>query len=110
MTITYTQLAQARENSTSAVSLYQCNAGETTQIFGKFVNVSSTMALLRVFHDQAAAVYDETTALVWDFKLLPGELFELNHVFLNNPSGNLAYRTSVANAITATIYGVVRFE
>lgn len=108
MAIDYTQLAQTRENSTSAVSIYQSGTAQTVQLFMKFANVSSAPALLRVFHDQNGAVYDQSTALVYDLKLLPGEMFEMDHVFVNNPSGNVAYRSSVANALTATVYGVVR--
>lgn len=108
MTVSYTQLAQAREATTNAVSIYQSGVSETVQIFAKFANVSSAPALLRVFHDQTGTTYDQSTALLYDFKLLPGDIFELDHVFINNPSGNLAYRSSVASAITATVYGVVR--
>ncbi|MGW8300423.1 MAG: hypothetical protein ACWGNO_00060 [Desulfobacterales bacterium] len=41
-------------------------------------------------------------------KILPGALLELDHIFINNAAGHIAYRTSVANALTATVYGVVR--
>ena len=108
MANSYTQLAQARENSTSAVSIYQSGTAETVQVFCKFANVTTGAANLRIFHDQNGTTYTQDTAIVYDLKLLPGEIFELDHVFLNNPSGNLAYRSSVANAITATVYGVVR--
>ncbi|MBT8342936.1 MAG: hypothetical protein KJP07_23250 [Desulfatitalea sp.] len=108
MAIDYTQLAQTRENSTSAVSIYQSGTAQTVQLFFKFANVTSAPALLRVFHDQNGNTYDQSTALVYDLKLMPGEIFELDHVFANNPSGNIAYRSSVANALTATVYGVVR--
>ena len=108
MAIDYTQLAQARENSTSAVSIYQSATGETVQIFIKIANVSSSVASARVFHDQNGTTYDQSTALVYDFKLRPGDILEIDHIFVNNPSGHIAYRSSVANALTATVYGVVR--
>jgi hypothetical protein len=108
MTIDYTQLAQQRENSTAAVSIYQSSVAQTVQLFMKFANVSSAPAKLRVFHDQNGSTYDQSTAIIYDLKLLPGEFMEVDHVFVNNPSGNVAYRSSVANALTATVYGVVR--
>lgn len=108
MTISYTQLAQFRAANTSPLSIYSSGVSETAQVFCKFANVSGGAALLRVFHDHNGSTYDQSTAICYDLKLLPGEIFELDHVFLNNPSGNLAYRTSVASAITATVYGVVR--
>lgn len=108
MAIDYTQLAQARENSTNAVSVYQSNVGETVQLFIKVVNVVSEIAYVRIFHHQAGSTYDQSTALIYDRKINPGDLFELDHVFVNNPSGNIAYRSSVANALTITVYGVVR--
>lgn len=108
MTVDYTQLTQYRVANTSPLSIYQSGPAETVQIFAKFANVSSTPAFLSIFHDQNGSTYDQSTALVYDLKIMPGELFELDHVFVNNASGNLAYRSSVASAITATVYGVVR--
>lgn len=106
--LSYSQLAQARENSTSAVSIYQCNDGETVQVFLKIANVSASPALLRIFHDDDGTTYDQSTALIYDLKIMPGELLEVDHIFVNDSSGNVAYRSSVANALTATVYGVVR--
>jgi hypothetical protein len=108
MAIDYTQLAQARENSTSAVSIYQSNVGETVQVFIKVANVSDASANVSVYHDQNGTTYDQSTALVYNLKLVPGELLEVDHIFVNNPSGHIAYQSSVANALTATVYGVVR--
>jgi hypothetical protein len=106
--LSYTQLAQIRPASTSAISIYQCNAGEQVQAFVKICNVSTNQALVRVFHDLNGSTYDETTALVWDLAIAPGGLFELDHIFIANASGHLACRTDTANAINATVYGVVK--
>ena len=108
MAVDYTQLAQVRASTTSNTLIYQSGPAETVQIFMKFTNVSSGAALVRVFHDQNGTTYDQSTAIVYDLKLHPGELLELDHVFVNNATGSLAYRSSVADAITATVYGVVR--
>lgn len=108
MAIDYTQLAQVRASTTANTGLYSSGTGETVQIFIKIANVVTSSALVRVFHDQNGSTYDQSTALVYDLKILPGQVLELNHIFVNNPSGNIAYRSSVANALTATVYGVVR--
>lgn len=108
MTLGYTQLAQYRVANTSPLSIYQSGVSETVQVFIKIANVSSGSALVRVFHDINGSTYDQSTAIVYDMKLLPGALLELDHIFTNNPSGNIAYRSSVASALTATVYGVVR--
>ena len=108
MAIEYTQLAQLRYNATTPISIYQCGVGETVQIFAKVANVSAAPALLSIYHDHNGSTYDQSTALVYQMKMSPGDLFELDHVFINNPSGNLAYQSSVANALIITVYGVVR--
>lgn len=104
----YTQLAQARENSTNAVSIYQSPAGKTVQAFLKITNTTTDEALVRVFHDTNGSTYDESTALIYDLSILPGYLLEIDHIFMDNSAGNLAYRTDTANALTATVYGIIR--
>ena len=113
MTIEYKQIAQARENSTNPVSLYSPSkdaAGntETANIFVKFVNVTTAAVSVRVFHDDDGTTYDETTAIAWDIQIDPGTILEMDKIFMNDADGNLAYRSSVANAITATVYTVVK--
>lgn len=108
MAIDYTQLAQDRAPNTAITPVYQSGPAETVQLFIKICNVSTYPALVQVYHDQNGSTYDQSTAIVYDFKILPGALFELDHIFVNNASGNIAYRSSVANALTITVYGVVR--
>jgi len=104
----YTQLAQHRENSTNPVSLYQCGEGEVVQGFLKLCNVTDDLVSVRVFHDLNGSTYSESTALCWDLGLCPGQLLEIDHIFIDNENGNLAYRTDTANAINATLYGIVK--
>lgn len=106
--LSYTQLAQHRENSTNPVSIYQCNSGETVQGFLKICNLTDDLVTIRVFHDLNGSTYNESTALVWDLILCEGQMFEIDHIFINESSGNLAYRTDTANAVNATLYGIVR--
>jgi len=106
--LTYTQLAQARFANTTPASIYQSSSGQQVQVFVKICNVSSAEVLLRFFHDTDGTTFDESTAIVWDMELPPGYTLELDHIFIDNPAGNLAYRTSVASALTVTVYGAIK--
>jgi len=108
MPIDYTQLAQVRAANTANTLLYSSNVGETVQLFVKVANTTQQSADVRIFHDQNGSVWDETTAIVYDLRIAPGDFLEVDHVFVNSPAATLAYRTSLANALTATVYGVVR--
>jgi len=108
MSITYSQLAQVRENSINAVSVYSSGSGETVQVFMKIANTTSASRYVRVFHDNDGTTYDETTSLLWDIEIEAGQFYEIDKIFMDNPSGNLAYRSDVANALTATVYGIVK--
>lgn len=76
------------------------------QLFIKVANVDTNAAHVRVFHDANGSSYTEATALVWDMKILPGQILEIDHVFMANPSGNIAYRSDTADALTITIYAI----
>ena len=108
MAISYSQVAQARENSTNAVSVYSSGSSETVQIFAKICNTTTSDVALRLFHDNDGTTYDESTALVWDIIIEPGQVFDTDKIFMNNSSGNFAYRSGTANALTITVYGVVK--
>lgn len=106
--LVYTQLAQHRENSTNPVSVYSTSSDETVQVFLKLTNLTNDVVAVRVFHDLNGTTYDQSTALVWDLELGPGTILELDHVFMDDSTGNLAYRTDTANAINATVYGIIK--
>lgn len=102
------QLAQARENSTNAVSVYS-PAASTTAIIKNITitNTSGADATFRLFQDDDGATFDESTALFWDAPLPANTTVHMPVYYpMNNSSGNFAYRTSVANAITITVHGV----
>ena len=101
------QLAQARENSTNAVSVYS-PAASTTAIIKMLTvcNQSGGSVTFRLFVDDDGTTYDETTAIYYDVSVPPGVPFERNvFIPMNNSSGNIAYRSSVANALTITLFG-----
>ena len=106
--LTYSQLAQHRENSTNAVSIYSPPAQRTIQGFLKLANLTDDEVLVSVFHDANGTTYDETTAIIWELHLFSGQFLEVDHIFLDDSTGNLAYSSSVANAVNATLYGVIR--
>ena len=101
------QLGQARENSTNAVSVYSPGAGTTSIIKSIFLsNTSGANATFRLFVDDDGTTYDETTSIGWDVDILANQMIEIDcFVPMNNASGNFAYRSSVANAITITLFG-----
>ncbi|GAG92926.1 unnamed protein product, partial [marine sediment metagenome] len=108
MTIAYSQLAQERENSTSPAVIYTLIAGDTVQAFIKVANTTSASATVSVFHDVLGSTYDETTAILWGIEIGPGQFLEVDKIFMDTTGATLAYSSSVANALTATVYGVIK--
>ena len=108
MTIEYKQLAQTREAGTSAVSIYSPSSGEEVQIFLKICNNSGSNCEVCVYHDDDGTTYDESTAIVFGMDLEPGQVLEIDKIFMSDSDGNLAYKTETGNALTATVYGVVK--
>ena len=100
------QLGQARENSTNAVSVYSPTSG-TTVIKSIFLaNTSGADATFRLFVDDDGTTYDQSTAIAYDVDILADQMVEIDcFIAMNNTSGNFAYRSSVANAITITLFG-----
>lgn len=107
MGFTYKELGQSRENSTNAVSVY--SPGASTEAIIKFVNIANTSgsdATVRMFVDNNGTTYDESTAIAWDVTVPANSVWDREvTVCMNNSSGNFAYRSSVANALTISIYG-----
>lgn len=107
MAIQEKQLGQARENSTNAVSVYSPGAS-TTAIIKSIVicEQAGGAATFRIFLDDDGAVYDQSTALYYDIAITANSTTQIDTYWaMNNASGNLAYRSSVANALTITVFG-----
>jgi len=107
MALEYKPLAQVRENSTNPVLLYQPAAGETVEVSLRIANNSASAVLVRIFHDIDGTTYDEASALVWDFEIESGLFLPVTGIKMDS-SGSLAYRSAIANALTATVYGIVK--
>ncbi len=107
----YKQLAQSRASGTDPVSLYSPGTDETVQVYARFANVTDKLAKVRIFHDDAGTTYDEDTAIAWDIEIKPGQVLTLGRdddaIFMNSQLGNFAYRSSIENSITATLYGII---
>ena len=101
------QLGQARENGTSAVSVYSPGAS-TTGIIKTIIlaNTSGAAATFRLFVKDDSTTYDESTAIAWDVSIPADTMIEIDtFISMDDAGGNFAYRSSVANAITITLFG-----
>ena len=101
------QLAQARENSTNAVSIYS-PAEKITAIIKSVAlcNQTGSNATFSIFVDDNGTTYDESTALYFGEALAANTTREINAFWaMNDATGNLAYQSNTANAITITVFG-----
>ena len=107
MANTFKQLGQARENSTNAVSVYSPSTSTETIIKSILVaNTSGANATVRMFLDDNGTTYDESTAIAWDVTIPANSVWDREVTLCMNVStGNFAYRSSVANALTITLCG-----
>ena len=103
-------LGQNRPSATTNATLFTAQIGvEITRII--VVNTSGGAATFRLFHDVGGSTYDESNALRWDVSLAAGEFAEIigssEGAGLQLEVGDtIGIRTSVANALTFTAYGV----
>ena len=108
MGISYKQLAQARENSTNAVSIYSPAAN--TEIIIKTIMIANTTATnetFRLFMDDDGTTYDKSTSLAYDLTVEANSTVQFDGEYtMNNQAGNFAYRSSTANALTITLFGM----
>ena len=107
-------LAQARENSTNAVSVHSPPLSHRDRIETIILcNTSGSSATFRLFFDANGTTYDETTALYWDTSLAANSSLTLEYargLYMAEDTANIAYRSSVANAITISLWGVREFR
>ena len=100
-------LAQKRENTTGAVSVFSPEAGVTAVIKTIMIaNTSGAAATVRVFIDDDGSIFDESTALIWDKSIATGDFLQITGFFaMDDSTGNLGYRSSVANSLVITVFG-----
>lgn len=101
------QLGQIRPANTTVTSIYSPANGITGVVkMIRVCNTSGSAAKFRMFHDKDGTTYDETTALEWDKSLAADETVQIDCFLAVKNTGNLAFRTDTANALTFTVYGV----
>jgi hypothetical protein len=101
------QLGQVRPANTTAASLYSPDAN-TTGIAKNLVicNTTTATAKFRIFVDDDGSTYDQTTALFYDVTILGNQTIQIDMFTpIDNAAGNIAVRTSIANALTFTLFG-----
>jgi len=106
-TIQEKQLGQLRPTTTSAEVLYSPAAATTWVGKSLFIcNTSAAVASFSVFHDEDATTYDQTTALFYQVVTQPKETVSITSLLAGFTStGNVAVQSSVASALTFTLYG-----
>ena len=103
------QLAQLRPADTNAASLYSPPDNVTAELTRLVIcNTTANTPSYRVFHDEDGTTYDQTTALFYDEPMVANttQIIDLTGIGMRGTAGNLAVRTSAANEITFTLYGV----
>jgi len=104
------RLAVSRPSGTSAVTAFTATlATEITRIF--VCNTSGSSKTFRLFHGESGDTFDEENALFWDVSVGADTTYE---VFADSPNSGLALRegdilgvrSSAANGLTFSIYGV----
>ena len=106
MAFTEGQLAQQRNSTTDATSILANTSGRWAIKTIKVCNTSEQEAKFSMYHDEVGTTYDESTALYWEVPIESKEtvLFD-TYMCTGSTSSNVAYKTSVANALTVTLYG-----
>jgi hypothetical protein len=105
-----TQLGQFRPANTTAAALYSNTDGKPFNIdCVAIVNTTDVAALASVFHDFDGTTYSEATTIAWEL-IIPGNTvvhYEPHHGISGYSNlENVAVKTSIANALTFTAYGV----
>lgn len=101
------QLAQARENGTSAVSVY--SASSKTKIKSvQLCNNSGSPTSFSLYLDNDGTTYNSDTALFVDTALEADQSLQMDVEWPLDAGGNLAYAPGDANAVTITVGGEVQ--
>ena len=107
-THTNKELGQSTPSGTTAVSIYSPASGVEATIKPIYiVNISSAVASFSIYCDSDGTTYDTTTQLFKSVPLAPNETYVMDKpIMMNDSNGNLAVQSSVASALTFTVYGM----
>jgi len=101
------ELGQLRPGDTNAATIYSPGSNIVARIVSIFVcETSGTARTFRIFLDKDGTTYDQTTALFYDSAVAANSTVQIEGgIFMENPAGNLAVRSSNASSLTFTVYG-----
>lgn len=108
----FRQLAQSRLSGTSAASIYTPGTNKTAKItLIVLCNTTSGAATFSIYHDTDGTTYSEATALYFEQSLAAKTtlLIPLDTsygIFMNDGTGNIAFKQGTSEAITVTLYGI----
>lgn len=115
MAINKQHLAQSRPANTSAASILSPIEDQIIIIQDIIIcNTTTSSVYFRIFLDNDGTTYSEVTAIVYDHELAANDMMILSFgqdsssgLYMNNPSGNLAIRSSTSLALTFTVNGAI---
>jgi hypothetical protein len=106
MPTVYKVLGQSRPSDTNNANLYTCPASTETIVSTLHVaNVSVNDVTFRVFVRIDGATASESNAIAWDVPLAGNSIFAMTEGITLNASDVITVRSSLANAITFTLFG-----
>lgn len=100
-------LGQARENSTSAVTVYSPAAGVTGVISTiELCNTTGSAVTFSLFIHATGTTYDASTALHFNADLTANQTLTKNGLWaLDDSNGSVGYSNGTANAVTISLFG-----
>ena len=106
------QLAQLRPSSTSAEVLFNPTDNKPYTIYNIIVtNTTSSAVSASIYHDEDGTTYDATTAILESVPLIANQTLHYEgKIYGYKGAGNIAVKSSIANAITFTAYGEITGE
>ena len=101
------QLGQLQPSGTSAVSIYSPGSGVTAIIKNITVcNTTGNPAKFSIYHHETGTTYSTATALYYQVEIVKGQTIVLPaFMAMKTVGGNLAVQSSVASALTFSVYG-----
>ena len=100
------QLAQRNDADTSTHSVYSPAADIEDTILINLANTTATAATVWVYHDDDGTTYDATTAIVPNITIPAYTVIQIGPVYMNDSTGNLAFKQGTSGAITITLYSM----
>jgi len=106
------QLAQLRPSSTSAEVLFNPTENRPYTIYNIIItNTTGSTVSASIYHDEDGSTYDATTAILESVPMIANQTLHYEgKLYGYKAAGNIAVKTSTANALTFTAYGEITGE